>query len=72
MRGFIGELRHRNVLRVAAAYLVVGWLIAQVADLAADAFNAPDWIMQMLIVALLLGLPVALFLPGHLCSPPKG
>ncbi|MGB5354023.1 MAG: hypothetical protein WBM54_14025 [Woeseia sp.] len=62
MRGFIDELRYRNVFRVAAAYLVVGWLIAQVADLATDAFNAPDWVMQLLIVALMLGLPIALFL----------
>lgn len=72
MRGFIGELRHRNVFRVAAAYLVVGWLVAQVADLAADAFNAPDWVMQMLIVALLLGLPVALFLAWAFELTPDG
>jgi len=62
MRGFIEELRYRNVFRVAIAYIVAGWLLAQVADLAADAFNAPEWVMQMLIVLLLLGLPVALFL----------
>lgn len=72
MRGIIGELRHRNVFRVAAAYLVVGWLVAQVADLAADAFNAPDWVMQMLIVALLLGLPVALFLAWAFELTPDG
>ena len=62
MRGFIEELSHRNVIRVGIAYVVAGWLIAQVADLAADAFNAPDLFMQMLIIALLVGLPVALFL----------
>ena len=49
MRGFIEELRHRNVFRVAIAYIVAGWLLAQVADLAADAFKAPEWVMQMLI-----------------------
>ena len=54
MRGFIEELRYRNVFRVAIAYVVAGWLIAQVADLAADAFNAPDWVMQMLIVLMLM------------------
>ncbi len=72
MREFVEELRHRNVFRVAAAYLVIGWLIAQVADLAADAFNAPDWVMQMLIVALLLGLPVALFLAWAFELTPEG
>ena len=62
MRGIFEELRHRNVIRVAIAYIIAGWLIAQVADLAADAFSAPAWFMQMLIVLLLLGLPVALLL----------
>lgn len=72
MRGFIEELRHRNVFRVAVAYIVAGWLLAQVADLAADAFNAPGWVMQMLIVLLLLGLPVALFLAWAYELTPDG
>jgi TolB-like protein/tetratricopeptide (TPR) repeat protein len=72
MRGFIEELRYRNVFRVAVAYVVAGWLIAQVADLAADAFNAPDWVMQMLIVVLLVGLPVALFLAWAYELTPDG
>ena len=53
MRGFIEELRHRNVIHVGVAYVVTGWLIVQVADVAADAFNAPDWFMQMLIIVLI-------------------
>ena len=53
MRGFIEELRRRNVFRVGVAYVVAGWLIVQVADIAADAFNAPDWFMQMLIIVLI-------------------
>ena len=72
MRGLIEELRYRNVFRVAVAYVVAGWLIAQVADLAADAFNAPDWVMQMLIVVLLIGLPVALFLAWAYELTPEG
>jgi TolB-like protein len=72
MRGFIEELRYRNVFRVAAAYIVAGWLLAQVVDLAADAFNAPEWLMQMLIILLLLGLPVALFLAWAYELTPKG
>jgi TolB-like protein len=72
MRGFFEELQYRNVIRVAIAYVVAGWLIAQVADLAADAFNAPDWVMQMLIVLLLLGLPVALFLAWAYELTPDG
>jgi TolB-like protein len=72
MRGFIEELRYRNVFRVAIAYVVAGWLVAQVADLAADAFNAPDWVMQMLIVLLLVGLPIALFFAWAYELTPEG
>lgn len=72
MRGFIEELRYRNVIRVAIAYIVAGWLIAQATDLAADAFNAPDWVMQMLIVLLLIGLPIALFLAWAYELTPDG
>ena len=72
MRSFFEELRHRNVIRVAIAYVVAGWLIAQAADLAADAFNAPEWIMKMLIVVLLLGLPVALLLAWAFELTPEG
>jgi len=72
MRGFVEELKYRNVLRVAAAYIVAGWLVAQVADLAADAFSAPEWVMQMLIVLLLVGLPVVLVLAWAYELTPDG
>ena len=72
MRGFIEELRHRNVFRVGVAYVVAGWLIVQVADVAADAFNAPDWFMQVLIIMLLVGLPVSLFLSWAYELTPDG
>ncbi len=72
MRGFIEELRYRNVFRVAIAYIIASWLLAQVADLAADAFDAPDWVMKMLIVVLLIGLPIALFLAWAYELTPDG
>ncbi len=72
MRGFIEELRYRNVFRVAAAYVVGGWLIAQVADLIASAFDLPNWVMQMVIILIVLGLPVALFLAWAFELTPEG
>ena len=72
MRGFIEELRYRNVFRVGVAYVVVSWLIAQVADLVADVFNLPDWFMQVLIILLVLGLPIALFLSWAFELTPEG
>ena len=59
LRSFFEELQYRNVIRVAIAYAVVGWLVAQVADLVVDAFNLPDRFMQTVIILLVLGFPVA-------------
>lgn len=72
MRQLVSELRRRNVFRVAIAYVVASWVLAQIADLAADAFAAPDWFMRMLIVVLVLGLPLALFLAWAYELTPDG
>ena len=37
----ISELRRRNVLRVAAAYLVLAWLLLQVGDVLFDTLELP-------------------------------
>ena len=72
MRGFIEEPRHRNVFRIAIAYVAAGWLIAQVADLVASAFNWPESFLQMVIVLLVLGFPVALLLAWAFELTPEG
>ena len=72
MRGFFEELRYRNVFRVGIAYAVVGWVLAQVADLVVDAFNLPDSFLQMIIIVLLLGFPIALFLAWAFELTPEG
>ena len=52
----LAELKRRNVFRVAAAYLVLSWLLLQVADLLLPAFGAPDWVLRMLVLVLCVGL----------------
>jgi len=56
------ELKRRKVFRLGIAYVVGAWLIAQVADLVADSFLAPVWVMQMIITLLVVGLPISLIL----------
>ena len=56
------ELKRRKVFRVAIGYVIAAWLIAQVADLVADVFLAPVWVMQMIITVLIVGLPISLLL----------
>ena len=72
LRSFFEELRYRNVFRVGVAYVVASWLIAQVADLIVDAFNLPESFLQMIIILLVLGMPVALFLAWAFELTPDG
>ena len=57
---FVEELKQRKVFKVAAAYVVAGWIAVQVASIALPAFDAPAWAMRAFILAILLGFPVAL------------
>jgi len=56
------ELRRRHVVQVGVAYLVIAWGAAQVCQLVLDAFDIPGWIMQLVLLVLAMGLPVALVL----------
>ncbi len=66
------ELKRRNVFRVGAAYAVLAWLLAQVADLLFPAFGAPDWALRTFFIVLLLGLPVALLFAWAFELTPEG
>jgi len=41
---FFGELKRRNVVKVAVAYAIVGWLLIEVSTTVLPLFEAPDWI----------------------------
>ena len=51
---FFAELKRRNVVRVGIAYIVIGWLLAQVAEFAFENFGAPEWVLKTFVVLLLL------------------
>jgi TolB-like protein len=72
MPNFITEMKRRNVFRVAVAYTVVAWVIAQAFDLAVDSFSAPDWVMKVALTVLVAGLPVALILAWAFELTPDG
>ncbi|MFD2518964.1 tetratricopeptide repeat protein [Salinimicrobium flavum] len=70
--GFLKELKRRSVYKVATVYAITAWLLAQIINLAADAFNAPEWVMQMVIVLLMAGFPIALILAWAFEITPGG
>ena len=66
------ELKRRNVIRVGIAYVLMGWVLLQIADFALDLVDAPNWIIQTLSIIVLLGLPVALFFSWAFELTPEG
>ncbi len=66
------ELKRRNVFRVAAAYVVIGWLSLQVADVVLGFTGAPEWVGRTLIALLLLGFVPVLALAWVFEMGPRG
>ena len=72
LSGLFSELKRRNVFRVTGVYAAVGWLVAQIAALSANSFGAPDWVMKMVIVALLIGIPIVMICAWAFEMTPEG
>ena len=66
------ELKRRNVFKVAAAYIVVAWLVAQVLQLVFESFGTPDWVMKTVLVLMAAGLPFAVFFAWAFEMTPEG
>ncbi len=72
MTGFVAELRKRNVLRVGAAYLVVGWLVLQFVDVVFPMFGLDEALGRPILMIMLAGLPVTLILSWVFELTPDG
>jgi len=46
----LAELRRRKVFKVGAAYVVIAWIVVQVASIAMPAFDAPPWVLRVFIL----------------------
>ncbi len=68
----IKELNRRNVFRVGVAYVIVAWLLLQVADVILPTFKTPEWVMQAFTFLLILGFPLALIFAWAFELTPEG
>src|SRR5215471_7414244 len=67
-----GELKRRNVYKVAAAYAVVGWLLIQIATQVFPFLEIPNWTIRLVILLTALGFPVALIIAWAFELTPEG
>ena len=66
------ELKRRNVFRVAIAYLLLAWVIQQVADVFFPALSLPDWTVRLVAGLLILGFPLVIFFAWAFELTPEG
>ncbi len=70
--GLFTELKRRNVIRVAAVYLIASWLLIQVADVMFPLLQLPDWSTRLMAGILMLGFPLAVILAWVFEITPEG
>ena len=69
---FFGELKRRNVYKVAVAYAIVGWLLMQVATQVFPFLEIPTWVVRLVIVLVAIGFPIALVIAWAFELTPEG
>jgi TolB-like protein len=67
-----GELKRRNVIHVALAYLIAAWLVLQVSQLVLEAIEAPAWVLKVFLLIFALGLPIAVLFSWAYELTPEG
>src|SRR5438105_10084656 len=66
------ELKRRNVYKVAVAYAVAGWALAQGIAQVFPVFDVPNWVIRLIVLLIIIGLPVALVLAWMFELTPQG
>lgn len=72
MEQLFEELKRRNVLRIAIAYLAFSWLLIQIADTIFPAYDLPGSALTVLITMLVIGFVPAVILSWTFDLTPEG
>ncbi len=71
-RSFFAELKRRNVLKVAVAYVVGGWALSQGVAQVFPVFDVPNWLIRSIVILIIVGLPIACVLAWTFEITPQG
>jgi TolB-like protein/Tfp pilus assembly protein PilF len=69
---FFAELKRRNVLKVAVAYIFAGWALSQGIAQVFPVFDIPNWVIRLIVLLIIIGLPIALVLAWSFEITPQG
>jgi len=69
---FLSELKRRNVYKVAVAYIIAGWAVSQGIAQVFPIFDVPNWVIRLIVLLIIIGLPIALVLAWMFELTPQG
>ncbi len=69
---FFAELKRRNVYKVAVAYVVAGWALAQGIAQVFPVFDVPTWVVRLIVALIIIGFPIALIFAWAFEITPEG
>src|SRR5437879_6385790 len=72
LHSFFAEVKRRNVYKVAVAYAVAGWALAQGIAQVFPVFDIPNWVVRLIVLLIIIGLPIALVLAWMFEITPQG
>jgi TolB-like protein/Tfp pilus assembly protein PilF len=72
LSNFLAELKRRNVYKVAVAYIVAGWALSQGIAQVFPVFDIPNWVIRLIVLLIILGLPIAMILAWMFELTPEG
>src|SRR5262249_34564397 len=71
-KDFFGELKRRNVYKVAVAYIVGGWALSQGIAQVFPVFEVPNWAIRLIVLLIVVGFPVSVVLACAFEITPEG
>ncbi|MDH5630390.1 MAG: hypothetical protein OEY96_09590 [Gammaproteobacteria bacterium] len=72
MQELLKELKRRSIFKVAVAYILVGWILVQVAAAIESLVEMPDWFGALVLTLIVIGFPIAMILAWAYEVTPEG
>ncbi|MDH5630391.1 MAG: adenylyl cyclase, partial [Gammaproteobacteria bacterium] len=72
MDNLLEELKKRSIFKVAVAYILVGWILVQVAAAIESLVEMPDWFGAVVLAFIVIGFPIAMILAWAYEVTPEG
>ena len=72
MKTFINELSRRNVLKVAAGYALVAWILIESGSVLMPTFGVPEWFFKVYVLIVFGGFVIAMIFAWVFEITPEG